>query len=508
MISSGPSPKTGDTTMMRSRPSLGTYLSALALAMALPAAGQAQCNTTTCNAWRAGYGQGDSTVFLDNSRTDTIGIGTIISNCDTNDIVTNKTESVVTRTGGMSGRLLRLQNSGSGFPLGYDTAYVGLNKPGKSHPRLDIFDLEANNLFNFDRYRAAALATNNNYALCPNPASATCTVFDGVSNVTANNLIPVMAARQTMYGVVRLILTPGLWNSANPYWCNGSGATPNSEFDRNLYLTANTVANCGNLDYNFDGEINVKGTIMIDTILPIGASSTFQGKVNQGVPLNVNWIIGPVSGSKDLSFADYDYMRDTQRALAASGSTAPGYLYPSGYIAAWNEIKTSTDPLIMAKNPFALTAAQMVYNGNSYQPFRDSADFPEDLPAVMYTGGFVDMHNQMNVSGLVYTPNVSELNRVEHKANFQIRAVPGAPNCSCWCGSAGGNNRCFVKFINGALVSGIAHTNQAPLTLNQDPNSGTGIGAGTLISLDPATMDYLVTIQPQFLTKSTFRVVE
>ncbi len=33
----------------------------------------------------------------------------------------------------------------------------------------------------------------------------------------------------------------------------------------------------------------------------------------------------------------------------------------------------------------------------------------EDIPAYMYTGGLIDMHDQVNISGLVYVPQGMEL---------------------------------------------------------------------------------------------------
>ncbi len=478
-------------------PAIPLLSMALASLLTIPGMAGAQCRTTVCSGWAPGYGPGDSSFFLDNSRSDTLGIGTVISNCDTGQIIFNPyVESVVTAKGGITGTVLKLQTNANGWPLGYDPAYVGLNNRTKQFPRLDYFDLEQNNLFNFDRYRAAAMATNNNYALCDDPLAATCTVFDGTANVLCNNLIPAITSRATLYGIVRVILTPGNRGTANRYWCDGS---PGS-FDRQMYL--GPANGCGSANYNFNGELNVKGTVMFDTVVPLGAPNprTFQGKINQGIPLNVNWILGPVSNSRSLSFADYNFMRTTQKANASAAKPAPGYVYPSNYVQSWDEIKTSPLPAIQAKNPFALTLAQMNFRGVQYQPFQDSPTAPEDLPAVMYTGGFVDMHNQMNVSGLVYTPNLSEFCRIEQVSNWQRQATLGAPTCVCTCYNTPG--KCFVKFINGALVSGRAHTNQIPLWF------GGAYGAGTLIALDPSTMDFLVTVQPQFLTKTGFRVVK
>jgi hypothetical protein len=75
--------------------------------------------------------------------------------------------------------------------------------------------------------------------------------------------------------------------------------------------------------------------------------------------------------------------------------------YPSGYPAVYS------DP---SKNPVNVNIAN--------KGFANFAS-DEDLPAVLYSIGTVDMHGPVNISGVVYTPSYSE---IENKPNegFQV----------------------------------------------------------------------------------------
>ena len=65
--------------------------------------------------------------------------------------------------------------------------------------------------------------------------------------------------------------------------------------------------------------------------------------------------------------------------------------YPSGYPAVYS------DP---SKNPVNVNIASKGFTNFASD---------EDLPAVMYSIGTVDMHGPVNISGVVYTPSYSEI---------------------------------------------------------------------------------------------------
>jgi hypothetical protein len=123
--------------------------------------------------------------------------------------------------------------------------------------------------------------------------------------------------------------------------------------------------------------------------------------------------------------------------------------YPSGYPA------TYTDP---AKNPVNVNISNKVdSSGKNFTNF--SSD--EDLPALMYSIGTVDMHGPANISGVVYTPSYSEL---ENKPNegFQVANQ--------------------LQYIKGSVIVGMGIYYQ---------NVQAAI---SIISFDPRTVDSLATM--------------
>lgn len=114
--------------------------------------------------------------------------------------------------------------------------------------------------------------------------------------------------------------------------------------------------------------ITVKGTLFFN----FGSAFGPLDKIFNRMPMNIN--------PADLS------------GLKAGDPTT----YPSGYPA------TYTDP---SKNPVNLNLAS-----KGFMNFTSD----EDLPALMYSIGTVDMHGPVNISGVVYTPSYSE---IEDKPN-------------------------------------------------------------------------------------------
>lgn len=114
--------------------------------------------------------------------------------------------------------------------------------------------------------------------------------------------------------------------------------------------------------------------------------------------------------------------------------------YPSGYPPVYNN---------NAKNP-----TNIDISGRGFQNFNSD----DDLPAIIYTIGVLDMHGNANISGVMYTPSYME---IENKSGGQ------------------------TQYIKGALIMGygIYYEN-----VNQKP------GSTSIISFDQNTLDSLSTI--------------
>ena len=102
-------------------------------------------------------------------------------------------------------------------------------------------------------------------------------------------------------------------------------------------------------------------------------------------------------------------------------------------------------------------------DGNAITPFT----MQDDLPALMYNGGIADLHKQVNISGVIYSPVFAE---IENKGNKD-----------------GG-----TQYINGAVIGGGGILVQ---------NKGKG---KTIIKYNPITLDRLAT---DGSNGKTFRVV-
>ena len=115
--------------------------------------------------------------------------------------------------------------------------------------------------------------------------------------------------------------------------------------------------------------------------------------------------------------------------------------------------------------PDVLDASQTAKDsaGNAITPFT----MQDDLPALMYNGGIADLHKQVNISGVIYSPVFAE---IENKGNKD-----------------GG-----TQYINGAVIGGGGILVQ---------NKGKG---KTIIKYNPNTLDRLAT---DGSNGKTFRVV-
>ncbi len=357
-------------------------------------------------------------VFLDNTHNDRPGTGTVVSNVAAN---SNWFKFTYGSTQPYS---LETDPSGNGRILywgsspGYDPAYCNLNGAIGPVPRMDWFDRNSNALFDFDRYRAAANATGNTMTIAQFKA-----------------WIPT---RTWKYGIVRVKID-----------------YPTDFPDGKKLMLCE------------DGEILIKGTLLFD-VTGGNVGGIGQSKVFNRVPLNVNPINGPISNSINLTGQDMVAMRNGQ--VSNVGGMAPGYPFPIEYSSAWVEVST-----MPTKDPRQVPAANMIDdNGVQHTPFGAY----EDFPAVMYTGGTYDIHNQMNISGLMYTPNKVEIHKDELRP---------------WQCAAGIN--ATGKYCIGAVVGGYS------MVYDDE-------GYGAIYVYDPEPLDALVTNLPEFLTRGEWHMVQ
>ena len=159
--------------------------------------------------------------------------------------------------------------------------------------------------------------------------------------------------------------------------------------------------------------INVRGTLFFNFGPRWGALD----KVFNRVPMNIN-----------------------AANLAGLVATNPA-TYPSGYPPVY------TDP---TKNPA---------NINIYPRF-ENFTAQDDLPAVMYSIGTVDMHGPVNISGVVYTPSYMEIENRPNETGFAKQ----------------------LQYFKGSLIMGLGiyYENIQPAT--------------SIISFDPRTLDSLSTL--------------
>ncbi len=196
------------------------------------------------------------------------------------------------------------------------------------------------------------------------------------------------------------------------------------------------------------GSVNVKGTLVINLI-----NGTSSYKMFVKVPLNVNPVISPTTHTTIISPTDFN---NWTSAAAARTNTSDTFPWPSGYASGWSDVAAYDSG---SKDPRGKTLT-------GYESFGAH----EDMPALMYSGGIVDIHHEANVSGVVYTPDFVE---IEQKKK---------------------NNE--VQYINGAVFAG----NGIYLESN---DCGGGIG----IVYDPDTLDNLkVTPTPSAMAKSSLNI--
>ncbi|MDX8395477.1 MAG: hypothetical protein R8K22_03585, partial [Mariprofundaceae bacterium] len=110
-----------------------------------------------------------------------------------------------------------------------------------------------------------------------------------------------------------------------------------------------------------------------------------------------------------------------------------------------------------------------------------------DMPAQMYAGGLVDMHQEVNISGVVYTPGQLELEQKKQVLNN----IPGLPGWVLDTGAPGGQtsaNRNAIQYINGLIITG------AGVFMKAAGDST----AKTVIAYDDTSIDNLPTKKESF----------
>ena len=323
-------------------------------------------------------------ITLDSSKSSIDGSGTIWSNnaLDQGQSAGKSTHTSL-KTG--SGLTSIINNVGGGTTLEQTTGefqqtentYKNLQNPG-GLDRLTYFDNPQGQLFDFARYKAAAVATSN--------------------ALTWSQFEAKVVAGDQLYGIVH------------------------------VEVDASSVNN-PKLD---TGSINIKGSLVIDVI-----NKTSNYKIKFEVPTNINPVTSPTTGTAILSPTDFD---NWTTLAAARTSTSDTFPWPSGYDSAWNSVSTFDSG---SKDPRGVALSGHTSFGQY-----------EDMPALMYSGGIVDVHHEANISGVVYSPDFVEIEQ-KKKDNE-------------------------VQYINGAVIGGAG--------IFLESNS---CGGGIAVILDPLTFDNL-----------------
>lgn len=257
----------------------------------------------------------------------------------------------------------------------------------------------ANALFDFNRFIAAADAT-------PNALSASGTNhFTSLASFLQANALAAATPAAALEGIIVVDVTATSSSGKNGDIGIAVLANPTS-YVGTSYLPA--------VNPQIHG-ITVRGTLFFN----FGPAYGPLDKIFNRMPMNIN--------PANLS------------GLNAADTTT----YPSGYPTVYY------DP---TKNP-----ANVNISSKGFTNFSAS----EDLPALLYSIGTIDMHGPVDISGVVYTPSYME---IEDKANE---------------GFAISNQ---IQYIKGAVIVGLG-------LYFQNVSTGTSI-----ISFDPRTVDSLATL--------------
>lgn len=393
-----------------------------------------------------------------------------------------------------------------------------------------------NHAFDLDKLRTAADTLSSPAMVAAISALPSPPALESYGTISWPAFIKHVAVGTPLYGIVR-VKVPITQNGGgqtmfcpkmdpakmDPAKCAKCGCAPDST--TKLIVGA---SECG-ITLTANAQFNVRGSLFIDFVdcdtgIPVTLTKLKKNaevlKIKVEVPINVNpanpigtlnvvnnirsitdiscalegtcnsVISGPIPFTlvPPSSFVAYKASTgtDLNATIFNSLSRADQYhlLLPSGYVDGW--------AAAFAKlNIGTTTWAQMGFGigDESLSITKDMirSDKFEDIPALLYTGGLVDMHHHVNVSGLVYVPQSIEL---EQKMADGIQYIAGA-----------------IMVRDGFYVEGntsgnsITYFANDPGTYSQIPLATTNPAAGTFTAYTPPVTGASTTAPgPQWVT--------
>ncbi|MES0371422.1 MAG: pilus assembly PilX N-terminal domain-containing protein [Mariprofundaceae bacterium] len=184
------------------------------------------------------------------------------------------------------------------------------------------------------------------------------------------------------------------------------------------------------------------------------------------------------------------YIGNNGTGTTPDGADAFHLLSPSGYIHGWRRAFQVTgmpssiwnDNLIATTSSYYDERAKYMHVSSDADGVMIDSDFA-DIPAEIYSGGLLDMHGNVNVSGVLYTPMQIEL-EAKNDGNYKGTAAEGPAR----------------QYINGSLIGGFGVYIQ---NAKQGSVDGTDDGL-TYIVYDPVAVDKLSTNDNSVITSRRY----
>lgn len=275
----------------------------------------------------------------------------------TTSVIRNQNKSINLSIDTTKGALTSLINN-DGVPQQQSVAEQNASF-GQLMPDPGIFEGGSPALFDFGRYKAAAVATGNYW-------SSWCAFQSSV-----------IAGETIQKGIVYVDL-----------WKKGTSGHTETCLDSTSLHTVTT------------GSLTVIGTFALGLNGFSNPTEQQNFKIALDVPIHVNPTVGPVSGSAVMDYKDIKYYQDIAKL---------GMFNPEGDGNAYDFAWSTIIPAATGKNPIGVDL------GPNYAKF--SAD--EDMPAIMYQDSIFDIEASINASGSIYTPGFVE---VEHWVTYKNTA--------------------------------------------------------------------------------------
>lgn len=319
--------------------------------------------------------------------------------------------------------------------------------------------------FDLDKLRAAADNLSSPALVAAIQALPVPPPPNTYGTITWPQFIANVANGTTMFGLVRVKVPLDTKGAAKVKFCpknnkplsDKCGCAPDSSTD----LSVGSLE-CGST-LGANAQMNVRGSLFFDWIdCDTGAPVSLANLKNPGeelkikveIPINVNPanptgplnVVGNLPAIADLTCMNTPcdkvigaaipfalvpqssidtYLATTGKTLNAAEfgtlSRAEQYhlLLPSGYVDGW---ATAFATLNIGATTWQGWGFG-ISDGGSITREMIRADTFEDIPALIYTGGLVDMHSHVNVSGLTYIPQSIEL---EQKTPDAMQYFSGA----------------------------------------------------------------------------------